>query len=66
MWSALRRLPDKQREILVLREYQDLSYGEIGAVLAVPTGTVMSRLHRARRALRDLLTEADGEQGRVG
>lgn len=63
VWSALRNLPDKQREILVLREYQDLSYGEIAAVLAVPTGTVMSRLHRARRALRDLLLAADGEQG---
>jgi RNA polymerase sigma-70 factor (ECF subfamily) len=61
VWSALRRLPEKQREILVLREYQDLSYGEIGAVLAVPTGTVMSRLHRARRAIRDLLSEEDGE-----
>ena len=45
----------------MLREYQDLSYGEIAAVLAVPTGTVMSRLHRARRALRDLLSEADSE-----
>jgi len=65
VWSALGRLPDKQREILVLREYQDLSYGEIGSVLGVPTGTVMSRLHRARRALRDLLAEPDRREGRV-
>jgi RNA polymerase sigma-70 factor (ECF subfamily) len=59
VWSALTRLGDKQREILVLREYQDLSYGEISEVLGVPTGTVMSRLHRARRALREVLLEKD-------
>jgi RNA polymerase sigma-70 factor (ECF subfamily) len=52
-----------QREILVLREYEDLSYGEIGEVLGVPTGTVMSRLHRARRALRDLLSGATSDRG---
>jgi len=57
VWNALARLNEKQREILVLREYQDLSYGEIGEVLGVPTGTVMSRLHRARHALRDLLSD---------
>ncbi len=58
VWSALRSLPDKQREILVLREYQDLAYSEIAEVLGVPTGTVMSRLHRARTALRELLLES--------
>ena len=47
----LRRLPDDQREILILREYLDLTYAEIGRVLGVPPGTVMSRLHRARLAL---------------
>lgn len=60
VWSALARLKEAQREILVLREYQDLSYGEISEVLGVPTGTVMSRLHRARHALRDLLAEQEG------
>ncbi len=59
VWSGLVRLSDQQREILVLREYQDLSYGEISEVLGIPTGTVMSRLHRARRALRDLLLQQD-------
>jgi RNA polymerase sigma-70 factor (ECF subfamily) len=63
VWSALTRLPDLQREILVLREYEDLSYGEISEVLGVPTGTVMSRLHRARKALRDLLSESVGDRG---
>ncbi len=58
VWEALGRLTEGQREILVLREYQDLSYGEIAEVLGVPTGTVMSRLHRARTALRKQLTAA--------
>lgn len=58
VWSGLRQLPKKQREILVLREYQDLSYSEIAEVLKVPTGTVMSRLHRARKALRNVLVES--------
>jgi RNA polymerase sigma-70 factor, ECF subfamily len=51
LWRALAQLPADHREILVLREYHDLSYGEIAAVLGVPQGTVMSRLHRARRQL---------------
>ena len=47
----LRGLPSEKREILILREYLDLTYAEIGKVLGVPPGTVMSRLHRARLAL---------------
>ncbi len=58
MWQALGRLKPKEREILVLRDYQDLSYAEIANVLSIPVGTVMSRLHRARRSLRSQL-EAD-------
>ena len=49
----LAALPDAQREILILREFLDLGYAEIGKVLGVPPGTVMSRLHRARAALAD-------------
>lgn len=52
LWRALAALPEPQREILVLRDYQDLTYEEIARVLGVPLGTVMSRLHRARRAAR--------------
>ena len=52
MWSCLGRLDGAHREILVLRDYQDLSYREIAEVLGIPLGTVMSRLHVARRKLR--------------
>ena len=52
LWRVLGTLPEPQREILVLRDYQDLTYEEIARVLDVPLGTVMSRLHRARRAAR--------------
>ena len=46
------RLPDEQREALVLKELEDLSYRDIAAVTHVPVGTVMSRLARARAALK--------------
>jgi RNA polymerase sigma-70 factor (ECF subfamily) len=52
--ALLGALPHAQREILVLRELEELSYGEIAAVIGVPMGTVMSRLARARAALKDL------------
>lgn len=59
VWNALGRLPDNHREILVLRDYQDLRYAEIARLLSIPVGTVMSRLHRARKALRDVLLEEE-------
>jgi len=58
VWRALAALPPPHREVLVLRDYQDLAYEEIAGVLRVPIGTVMSRLHRARRALREQLAAA--------
>jgi RNA polymerase sigma-70 factor, ECF subfamily len=45
-------LPVEYREILILREIEDLSYKDIAQVTDIPTGTVMSRLSRARLALR--------------
>lgn len=53
---AIQKLPVEYREIIILREYEELSYQEIAAVLDCPPGTVMSRLARARLRLRDLLT----------
>ena len=49
--DALQRLPAEQREILVLREMEELAYKEIAGILEVPNGTVMTRLARARQAL---------------
>jgi len=53
---AIQQLPVEFREVIILREYEDLSYQEIAAVLECPLGTVMSRLARARSKLRDLLS----------
>jgi RNA polymerase sigma-70 factor (ECF subfamily) len=57
VWSAIHDLNEQDREILVLREFQGLSYAEISDVLDIPKGTVMSRLHNARRRLRDRLAD---------
>lgn len=51
------RLPAEQREVLVLAAVEELRYEEIGAVLGVPIGTVMSRLSRAREKLRRMTAE---------
>lgn len=55
LWRALEMISDEHREILVLKELQDMPYGEIAAVLDVPEGTVASRLYHARRALKEAL-----------
>ena len=55
---GVQQLPLKLREPLVLRDLQGLSYREVAEVLDIPAGTVMSRLHRARRQLRALLAAA--------
>lgn len=54
--AAISQLSLEFREIIILREYEELSYQEIAAVLECPVGTVMSRLARARSKLRDLLS----------
>jgi RNA polymerase sigma-70 factor (ECF subfamily) len=53
--DCLAELPDDQREAFDLRHGEGFRYAEIAAVLEVPEGTVMSRLHRAREKLRDCL-----------
>ncbi|MBZ5683851.1 MAG: sigma-70 family RNA polymerase sigma factor [Acidobacteriia bacterium] len=55
--QGLTELPVPFREILLLCEVEEMSYEEIAQVLTIPVGTVMSRLFRARRALRSLLVE---------
>ena len=55
--TAIQELPVEFREIILLREYEELSYLEIASVLDCPVGTVMSRLGRARAKLRVLLLE---------
>jgi len=53
--TAIERLPRDYREPLILREMEDFSYKEIGALLEIPIGTVMSRLARARKQLGQIL-----------
>ena len=55
LWKALSEVGDEHREILVLKELEDLCYAEIASILDVPEGTVASRLYHARRALRSVL-----------
>ena len=55
--QALDELPVQFREILLLCEVEDMSYQEIAETLSIPAGTVMSRLFRARKALRSILQQ---------
>lgn len=68
---AIEKLPEDARRTLLLREVDGLSYAEIAESLGIPKGTVMSRLHHARRRVRELLieagaVEADGVSPTVG
>lgn len=51
IWSALAQLNETQREIIFLKDYQGHTYLEIAEILEIPLGTVMSRLHHARKNL---------------
>jgi RNA polymerase sigma-70 factor (ECF subfamily) len=53
--DALQKLPDKYREVIILRDIQQLSYEEIEQVLGIPGGTVRSRINRARTSLQEML-----------
>ncbi len=66
LWRGLAALPLEFREVLVLRELEGLSYKEIGAVANVPLGTVMSRLHRARSLLKEVLTQGPVKESHNG
>ena len=62
---GFRRLPPEQRAILVLRHFAGLELAEIADALAIPTGTVRSRLHHAHRAMRAAL-DADARATAIG
>ncbi|MFT4503418.1 RNA polymerase sigma factor [Caballeronia sp. 15711] len=57
---ALATLPVEYREVIVLRELEDMSYKDVAAVAGIPMGTVMSRLSRARRLLCAAVRAAQG------
>jgi RNA polymerase sigma-70 factor (ECF subfamily) len=59
MTERLARLPDRQREVLVLRYWRQLGEADIAEALGIPRGTVKSRLHAAVRALREQLAEEE-------
>jgi len=63
--DAVGRLERMDREVLLLREFEQLSYAEIADVLRLPVNTVRSRLFRARTALREMLTAAPVRVGLV-
>jgi len=56
--SALHALPVPYREVILLCDVEEMRYQEIAETLAIPVGTVMSRLSRGRRAMRELLADA--------
>lgn len=58
--EAISRLDEDHRQIVLLRDVEDLSYEEIGQILDLPEGTVKSRLHRARNELKILLSKMEG------
>jgi RNA polymerase sigma-70 factor, ECF subfamily len=62
--EAIEKLDSTDREVLLLREYEELSYEEIAGVLRVPVNTVRSRLFRARRALKEVLVSVPQKSAR--
>lgn len=51
LWEAINRLKENDREIIILKEFQEMSYQEIAETLKIPAGSVMSRLYYARKRL---------------
>jgi len=60
--DAMDKLPTEFREILILRHQEGLSYKEIGELVKIPSGTVMSRLARARAKLKECLAARIGNE----
>ncbi len=55
LWNALQKLAPHEREIIILKDFNDFSYQEIAEAIGIPSGTVMSRLFYARKKLARLL-----------
>ncbi len=62
VWDAVQELPVHYREVLILRDYQGLTYREIARILRLPRGTVMSRLHRGRLIVRNTIRSRAGTE----
>lgn len=65
LWEAVSALPRERRVAVVLFYYEDMSVEQIAKCLGVPQGTVKSRLSRARKQLKEMLQEQEGEYGQV-
>ena len=68
LWNAIGRLSQEDREIIVLKHLEGRKYDEISEILEIARGTVMSRLHRARQKLREIVSrlEANSANGVKG
>ena len=65
LWEAVSALPPERRVAVTLFYYEDMTVEQIAKCLGVPQGTVKSRLSRARKQLKELLGEQEGEYGTV-
>jgi RNA polymerase sigma-70 factor (ECF subfamily) len=65
LYRAIEQLPIVFREVLILRDVEEMNYQEVAEALSIPIGTVMSRLSRARRLLRDMLQDHGKESKHV-
>lgn len=57
VWTAIGKLTIDAREIIILKEFKEMSYKELSVLLEIPEGTVMSRLYNARKALKEVIEE---------
>jgi len=57
LWGAINSLKSQEKEIIILKDFQDMSYKEIAEFLNIPIGTVMSRLFNARKTLKEKLKD---------
>ena len=65
LWEAVSALPAERRAVVTLFYYEDMTVGQIAKCLGVPAGTWNSRLARARKQLKEMLQEQEGEYGTV-